>query len=79
MGDTLARRVTYTRNVDPLFVDAQFHVADSSPAIDTGRTDFAFFPAGDGILGMLGGGPDLGGTSADALYRPPRPAGAVPV
>jgi hypothetical protein len=60
VSDSLASQATSTRNVDPQFSDAQFRVAWTSPAVDTGRGDFSFFPAVDGILGMMGAGPDVG-------------------
>jgi nitrous oxidase accessory protein NosD len=60
VGDTLASRATNSRNVNPQFVDARFHVASTSPAVDTARADFSFTPDRDGVLGLLGLGPDLG-------------------
>jgi parallel beta-helix repeat protein len=58
--DSLASKATGTRNVDPRFSDTQYRVTSTSPAVDTGRSEFSFFPAWDGIANMLGAGPDVG-------------------
>lgn len=60
VGDSLASRATNTRNVDPRFVDSRFHVATTSPAADTGRADYAYFPDLDGVRAMVGTRPDVG-------------------
>jgi parallel beta-helix repeat protein len=57
--DALASRATNTRNVDPQFVDAQYHVAGTSPAVGAARSDFAYFPDRDG-KGRARRAPDLG-------------------
>ena len=56
----LASRVTNNRNVDPLFTDLDYRVGALSPAVDTARAAYAYFPAGDGVLTMMGGEADLG-------------------
>lgn len=43
---------------DPQFIDALYHVAATSPAIDTGRVDYTFYPDRDGF--PANGLPDLG-------------------
>lgn len=58
--DALCSTATNTRHVDPLFADAFYHVSLGSPAVDTARQDFAFFPDRDGVSQALGAGPDLG-------------------
>jgi Right handed beta helix region len=60
VGGTLAGQVTNNRNVDPQFTDAQYHVASTSPAVDTARPDFVSFPDLDGVPSGRGAGPDLG-------------------
>jgi hypothetical protein len=57
--DALASRATNTRNVDPQFIDAHYHVARTSPAVNAARPDFAYFPDLDG-KGLARLVPDLG-------------------
>jgi hypothetical protein len=52
--------VTNNRNVDPQFTDARYHVAPTSPAVDTARADYVFFPDLDGVRELVGAGADLG-------------------
>lgn len=68
VGDSLASRATNTRNVSPLFSDSEFRVDALSPAVDTARQDFAFFPDRDEHPTVEGAGPDLG-----AYERKPAP------
>ena len=58
--DALCGQATNTRHVDPLFSDLLYHVSLGSPAIDTARADYAFFPDRDGAPAVIGIGPDLG-------------------
>jgi hypothetical protein len=58
-GD-LAGQVTNNRNVDPQFTDARYHVAPTSPAVDTARADHVSFPDLDGVPERIGVGADLG-------------------
>jgi parallel beta-helix repeat protein len=60
VGGALGGQVTRNRNVDPQFVDAQYHVTGTSPAVDTARPDYAYFPDLDGVPAPLGAGPDSG-------------------
>ena len=60
VGGSLGGQVTHNRNTDPQFADAQYHVASTSPAVDTARPDFASFPDRDGVMGVRGAGADLG-------------------
>ena len=60
VGGTLAGQVTNNRNVDPQFVDGLYHVAPSSPAVDTARPDFVWYPDRDGVPNGRGAGADLG-------------------
>jgi hypothetical protein len=60
VGGDLGGSVTGNRDVDPQFTDARYHVAGTSPAVDTGRNDYADFPDLDGVQGVAGSGPDLG-------------------
>ena len=58
--DALCSSATNTRHVDPMFSDSRYHVLLGSPAIDTARADYAFFPDLDGVQAVLGAGPDMG-------------------
>lgn len=49
-----------TITANPQFVDAEFRVAASSPAVDSARADSSFSPAFGGVSRYLGSGPDLG-------------------
>jgi Periplasmic copper-binding protein (NosD) len=60
VGGDLGGQVTGNRDVDPQFTDARYHVAGTSPAVDTARTDHAYFPDLDEVKGVAGSGPDLG-------------------
>jgi Right handed beta helix region/Bacterial Ig domain len=60
IGGALARLATNTRNVDPRFADAEYRVTASSPATDTARSAFSYFPDRDGVSTQQGAGPDLG-------------------
>jgi parallel beta-helix repeat protein len=60
VGGSLGGQVTNNRNVDPQFSDAQYHVASTSPAVDTARPDFVSFPDRDGVIELRGAGGDLG-------------------
>jgi Periplasmic copper-binding protein (NosD) len=60
VGDSLASRATNTRNANPFFTDALFHVGAGSPAFDGARADYAYVPDRDGVTAVVGAGPDLG-------------------
>jgi hypothetical protein len=60
VGGSLAGQVTNNRNVNPQFNDTRYHVAPTSPAVDTARADFVAFPDRDGVPELLGVGADLG-------------------
>jgi hypothetical protein len=55
----LCQLMTNNRNVDPQYVDGQFHVAGTSPAVDTGVSP-VFYPDLNGVAGQIGAAPDLG-------------------
>ena len=46
--------------VNPQFVDSQYRLAASSPAVDSARTDSSYSPAFGGVSRALGSGPDIG-------------------
>jgi hypothetical protein len=60
VGGDLGGQVTGNRDVDPQFTDARYHVAGTSPAVDTARNDYAYFPDLDEVHGVAGSGPDSG-------------------
>jgi hypothetical protein len=60
LGGDLAAQVTENRDVDPQFTDARYHVAATSPAVDTARNAYAYMPDLDGVRGVAGSGPDSG-------------------
>jgi hypothetical protein len=48
------------RHVNPQFNDARYHVAPTSPAVDTARAVFSYFADLDGVQQVMGTSPDLG-------------------
>lgn len=52
--------VTNTTLADPQFVDAEFRVAGTSPALDSARPDFSYSADRDGVSRPQGGAPDKG-------------------
>ena len=60
VGGPLALLATNTRNVDPQFIDARFHVSGTSPAVDSARAAYSYFSDLDGVPGVIGANPDLG-------------------
>jgi hypothetical protein len=60
VGGDLGGQVTANRDLDPQFTDARYHLAGTSPAVDTARNDYAYFPDLDQVPGVAGSGPDLG-------------------
>jgi parallel beta-helix repeat protein len=55
VGDSLASQATNTMEVDPQFIDADYRVSLTSPAMVRARPDHVYWPDGDGLTEMVGG------------------------
>jgi len=54
VGDSLASQATNTMNVDPQFIDADYRVSPTSPAVDRARSDYVYWPDRDGVTQTVG-------------------------